>query len=85
MNTSLSPEEIKKKILNTLKIVSGNDFPESDIKDNIQLVFFGIDDLDLTHSLPWQLQQEFDILIGDLRTVETFGELVEYVETELKK
>ncbi|MEI7620290.1 MAG: hypothetical protein WCJ57_01825 [Candidatus Falkowbacteria bacterium] len=78
------PENLRLRLINLLNRVGGTEVLESDAKDDMDLIFFGIDDLDKTDSLPWELQQEFNIYFGDLSKIETLGELVSHVQSEIE-
>ncbi len=78
-------EDIRARILAVLNKIGGEDFQMKNLNDDLNLIKFGVDDLDKSDSLPWELQIEFNVYFGDLTPIETFGELAEAVQTEINK
>lgn len=72
--------DIRARILAVLNKVGEENFLAKNLNDDLNLIKFGVDDLDKVDSLPWELQQEFNVYFGDLSHVETFGELANIVQ-----
>ena len=65
------------------KLGEGDIGPE--VQDDANLIEFGVDDLANEDSLPFELQQEFDVCFDKLDKVETFGEVLAIVKNKLEK
>ena len=80
MTEKLNPEDLRSRLLSLLNRVGDAEVLDDEDKDYVNLIHFGIDDLDKTDSLPWEVQREFDVYCPDLVKVETFGELIIHVQ-----